>query len=232
MNLASFAGLHKKMYRWITRKESNNIEKATQSTNETFKYCENGLDYPMFSHNFNCGYPGSPRSERAIELALADYWLQNLISVCEIGAVTPYYWPRRISHIIDPSDKHPLVTHKGSLFDYNFKNSNVLSISTLEHVGLNDYGLTEGKSAVDALLKVTTECSTCLITLPIGWNDELDKFLFSMDYNALFKLTFLKRTNKHGWVIAKSSQAYAKYGLPLSYWANSLAVIEIGSILI
>lgn len=198
----------------------------------SFQYLEHGLHYQMFTHNYNCGYPGSVRTERAIELSLADYWLLHTGDACEIGAVTPYYWPGRIRHIIDPCDQHHQVTDKGSLFDYNFDGKNVLSISTIEHVGMHDYGLSETNSAVDAIIKITNECSSCLLTLPIGWNKELDEFLLTTNKHDAYRLTFLKRTLKQDWIIAKPHAAHANYGPPLSNWANSLAIIEVGSTLV
>lgn len=95
-----------------------------------------GSSLPCFYHPHNCGVNASPRrTERTVELPIADRWLHavDLANVVEIGAVTPYYWPGRIARVIDPADNR--ATEKASLFDVDFAGRDVLSISTIEHVG-------------------------------------------------------------------------------------------------
>ena len=76
-------------------------------------------------------------TERSVELALADRWLDAADPdlVREVGAVTPYYWPRSVRTVIDPYDPNPLVTVRKSLFDADLTGVPVLSILTLEHIG-------------------------------------------------------------------------------------------------
>src|SRR4051812_26796604 len=101
-----------------------------------------GRRYPGFVHAHNCGWPPAAMTERSVELAVANAWLDEQPGdIIEIGAVTPYYWPGRIGRIVDPVDTHPRVTDRVSLFDMDFSGQTVLSLSTLEHVGEGDYGL-------------------------------------------------------------------------------------------
>ncbi len=96
----------------------------------TFEFA--GKVFKLFVSNHNCGWPPARMTERAVELPLADRWLESVDAarVMEIGAVTPYYWPRRVPHVVDPYDPHPLVTTKASLFDVDLSAGPVLSIST------------------------------------------------------------------------------------------------------
>src|SRR6516164_8466087 len=58
-----------------------------------FRVGQRTLSY--FAHRYNCGWPDLAWcSERSLELALADTWLELVPpeTVTEIGAVTPYYW--------------------------------------------------------------------------------------------------------------------------------------------
>jgi|SRR6516165_2492323 len=51
-----------------------------------------------------------------------------------------------------------------SLFDVDFSGANVLSISTLEHVGTGDYGLGHSeRSSPDALAKLIAESAMCTL---------------------------------------------------------------------
>ena len=80
--------------------------------NITFNFL--GRVYKLFCHTHNCGWPPFRMTERSVELALADEWLTTKDNVIEIGAVTPYYWPKRISNVVDPTDSHELVNIKAS----------------------------------------------------------------------------------------------------------------------
>ena len=148
----------------------------------TFEFA--GKVFKLFVSNHNCGWPPARMTERAVELPLADRWLESVDAarVMEIGAVTPYYWPRRVPHVVDPYDPHPLVTTKASLFDVNLSAGPVLSISTLEHVGIGDYGLPADHSLAEkAFRKVFKESQSFLITVPVGYNKIVDRFLFEND---------------------------------------------------
>jgi hypothetical protein len=146
-----------------------------------------GREYPFFCHRHNCGWPPRRPTERTVELGLADVWLAGARApTCEVGAVTPYYWPGRIANVIDPSDPHPLVTQRTSLFDVDLRGSAVLSISTVEHIGHGDYGLPkEPELAHAAIRKIVGEAATFLVTFPIGYNPELDDFVRSKDLSNL-----------------------------------------------
>ncbi len=140
-----------------------------------------GREFSYFYHRYNCGWPPYA-SERCVELALADAWLEAcspVQSVVEIGAVTPYYWPRRLSEVIDPFDLHPLVSRRESLFEFDFSARTVLSISTLEHVGLGEYGAEAASlTAEDAVRKICDESPCFLVTVPSGYNPALDRLVF------------------------------------------------------
>ena len=144
-----------------------------------------GQEYRMFCHNDNCGWPPARMTERSVELAIADRWLEaHADDVCEIGAVTPYYWPRRVKHVVDPFDEHPLVSHRESLFDLSLVNRKVLSISTIEHIGIEEYGQAADPNLTTlALKKLFSESPTFLVTAPLGYNHVLDRYLFEQHAN-------------------------------------------------
>ena len=67
-----------------------------------------GTQVPHFIHRYNAFCPPYRMTERTLELALADIFLRGMRGrrIVEIGAVTPYYWPDRVSEIVDPADDH------------------------------------------------------------------------------------------------------------------------------
>jgi hypothetical protein len=198
----------------------------------------NGRIYPLFAHRFNCGWPPRRMTERSVELALADAWLQQIErraepqDVWEIGAVTPYYWPKRVPNVVDPYDSHPFANIRQSLFDISLTGRSVLSISTFEHIGVAEYGQQERPGlAIAAIEKLFLEASSFMVTVPIGYNQSLDDFLFSGVAQPA-EIGFLMRPARgNSWRQVGSLEASkATYG-PRAYdnpagWANGLVILE------
>ena len=131
----------------------------------------------LFEHLYNCGFNTQRMSERCIEIAIMQEWLKAKKNVVEIGAVSPYYFPGYIEEIVDPADRHVLVTERKSVFDVDLRGKNVLCISTVEHIGTGQYGVSEKRDAVMAIRKILDESAHCLITTPIGENPLIDEYL-------------------------------------------------------
>lgn len=140
-----------------------------------------GKSYLFFEHSYNCFYHNMRMTERSVELRLADEWINSISEdIVEIGGVTPYYHKYdKISEIVDPTDLHRAITKKKSLFDIELKNKNVLSISTVEHIGTNDYGMNEVNTSVDAIEKILGNAKRYFITFPYGYNLILDNWVNS-----------------------------------------------------
>ncbi len=181
-----------------------------------------GKQYDLFQHSYNCGYVQTRMTERSVELALAEEYIINCNeTITEIGAVTPYYfYYDKINEIIDPTDTHKRVTQK-SLFDCNLYGKNVLSISTIEHIGTSDYGMHERQNVIDAIEKIVSESASCLITAPLGYNNLLDKWVKENQNNKMVKL-LLRRLNNH-WKEITGDYREIEY-TPL--WASGLVLIR------
>jgi hypothetical protein len=193
----------------------------------------NGRWYTAFCHAHNCGWPPSRMTERAVELGLADRWLTQIDGpVTEVGAVTPYYWPGRVPRIVDPGDDHPLVTDRTSLFDVDFAQANVLCLSTLEHIGTGEYGQPKkDHRPVDALAHLTAACRSYLITVPFGWNHDVDAAIFTE--NPPLPAQFLVRSVKgNDWRECGAREARVPFQETerrnYRAWANGLAILSRG----
>lgn len=140
-------------------------------------------DVALFESDYNCGFKNNRMTERCLELTLAreviDSWKDNNeeSSIIEVGAVTPYYFPGLIRNVLDAYDSHELINYKMDLLDYDFTGWNVLSISTIEHVGIGDYNLEKKEDAIFALNKILNESKHCFITWGMGYNKELDHYV-------------------------------------------------------
>lgn len=205
-----------------------------------FRWKEGGPLVSYFMHEHNCGtHTSRRRTERTVELAIANYWLavQAVAPnetpgmpplVTEIGAVTPYYWPNKIKFVVDPTD--PRGTFKQSLFACNFLNCDVLSVSTLEHIGDGSYGLKERRTPLEALQKIATEANRFLITFPYGFRKDA-AFLKFQEYALQgdgFQVFTLTRNSDETW---SPSDTYLPYNKDNKPWANTVVILERGGLL-
>lgn len=183
-----------------------------------------GKRYPLYEHSFNCGYSETRMTERSVEIALATAYLESVQGdVVEVGAVTPYYFTEnKIVEIIDPTDQHDRVNTRKSLFECDLRGKNVLSISTVEHIGTHDYGMSEEKNVIDAIEKITYEADSCFITAPLGYNKVLDDWIRNHKDNSLVRI--LKRGINNNW-IEMDLHDYRDIAYT-SLWASGLVVIK------
>ena len=211
---------------------------------ETFQLREGGPEYAYFYHRHNCGLRDAPRrTERTVELSVADAWLTAVEGrgeppAIEIGAVSPYYWPRRLRDVVDPADRK--CTIRKSLFDFDFSGRPVLCVSTIEHVGEGRYGLNEPRQPLEALQQIQSQASRFLITLPWGWevNNPRSKSLFHFLLDGwqherlpgkTQQLFCLTRQGDETWV---PSTTLRNYGIARAPWANTVLILEGGPDLI
>jgi hypothetical protein len=177
--------------------------RAQVDWNRDWTFTFRGTSLPYFFHRHNCGWPPLRCTERVVELAVADRWLsqQEGTQVVEVGAVTPYYWPGRVRQVIDPTDPHPAVTKRDSVFDVSLAEQTVLSISTIEHIGLGDYGLSgaQPELAGKALAKIFAETRAFLVSAPVGYNAALDRILFEGDFPGDVQASYLRRVADVAW---------------------------------
>ena len=134
-------------------------------------------DYFRHTYNQTCF------TEREIEIAIGLKWLnENCLDVIEIGAVMPYYTD--VSHeVIDPYDEK--ATIMDFMENHDLTLMNVISISTVEHIGMTDYveqevvtrHITDEEAAINALKQILNQADNCLVSIPIGYNPCLDKWL-------------------------------------------------------
>lgn len=204
----------------------------------TFEY--GGRELPYFYHAYNCGWPPYT-SERTVELALADDWLERQMGqrVVEVGAVTPYYWPGRVGEVVDPFDPHPRVTRRCSLIDVDLRGAHVLSISTFEHIGTGDYASQESPERInESVAKLLAEAPEFLVTMPTGYNCRVDELLFDDgNWPRDVSVGFLVRMPDGSWQqTTDPARARRPYGDPrlqrrfpetcIGHWANAVAVLE------
>lgn len=139
----------------------------------TFEY--DGAPVPYFRHPYNWTW----LNERTVEVALAERALAAArpgARVLEVGNVLAHYRP--VSHpVLDKYERAPGVRNVDAVDVEPTGDVDLLvSVSTLEHVGLDEDVLDPGKPAraIDALTGLLAPGGTLWTTLPVGYNPDLD----------------------------------------------------------
>lgn len=146
-------------------------------SNQTFDIWGHRL--PYYHHDANQTW----RNERAVELPIAHAWIRRLHQPCrglEIGNVLWWYMLHPDGwRTIDLHEKHPGVENIDLIgWDEPGAFDAVVSISTIEHVGWDDGRCQDcAVLALDAVVSSLADGGSALVTVPLGWNGPLDRFL-------------------------------------------------------
>ncbi len=169
--------------------------------------------------------------ERTVEVPLAIDFLDNCIGdgpVLELGCVLPYYIFKSSKHVVyDLVDSHPANIKKDlrDLVVADFK-TNIISISTLEHISQGDYGIERSTvTAVDILRRILENAKQYFITFPLGYNLGLDKYAMENVEKSVFITR--RADNRNDWIVVgdknELSEDQKKYGGYCG--ANTICVI-------
>lgn len=201
------------------------IETSIQQKNKSNKYFVlNKKKYKYFVHPYNFTW----RNERIVEIPIAWEFIKNSNGkkVLEFGNVLAHYYP--ITHtIIDKYEKGKGVINEDIVnFKHDSKFDLIISISTLEHVGWDEKNKDSKKilKALEVLKKHLSSEGELVLTLPIGYNPNLDEYLKQNKIN-FSKIYCLKRINSSNeWKQKKWDEVKnIKYGYPYAY-ANAIIV--------
>lgn len=178
----------------------------------------NSVDLKYYDGKSN--YNSIRENERIVEIPIGKYFYDKYKNdnFVELGAVLNYYYDS--NHIVyDKYDPHKNCTRLDFTDNkIDFKNMSVLSISTLEHVGFNDYGKQNGRYSIDNWCKgyfiiknIIENSKNYLITFPIGYNIVLDGLIENSSNNFII----LKRISKDNrWEVGKKEDFKLLYGKP------------------
>lgn len=159
-------------------------------------------------------------SERSIEIPLAVDFLNTWVKdepVIELGCVLPYYIFKSPNHVVyDLMDAHPANTRKDirRLDMVEFK-SNIVSISTIEHISKGDYGINKTSvTAIEILRNIRDNAKKYFVTFPLGYNNDLDQYIMANSDDCVFLTR--KESDKNDWCVVDDGQsltdAQKKYG--------------------
>ena len=133
------------------------------------------MELEYFIHDYNY----TRANERCVEVALAKTFIEKYPQYTEIGAVMPYYG-KRATRVIDCFDEEGDDNRR--LSECDIRGHNILSISSLEHFGNEDYGNDKlsDLEGLGGLMQILTTAQNYLITIPIGCNPVFDKHILHL----------------------------------------------------
>lgn len=183
-----------------------------------------GRNYRYFYHHKNTTW----KNERAIEVPIIMEEIQSYRGgkILEVGNVLSNYI--QLQHIIiDKYEKANGIINQDIVdFQSDEKYNLIVSISTIEHVGWDEFPKDKEKisRALENLAKCLSSDGKIVITLPIGYNAFLDELLRKGKIH-LTEQYFLKRVSKDNkWIQASQSDVQdMKYGTPFPY-ANGIII--------
>jgi hypothetical protein len=181
-------------------------------SSRTFKM--NGHNYTYFNHKYNTTW----NNERAVEIPIICKFVSenNYDNFLEIGNVLSHYF--NIDHdIVDKYEKAQGVLNEDVVeFQTRKKYELIVSISTLEHVGWDENPGDDEKilHALTNLKKSLVSGGKLIVTLPLGYNKILDKYLETGKIKFTEKY-FLKRTSRtNKWTEIKTDFYESKFNFP------------------
>lgn len=169
--------------------------------------------------------------ERSIEIPITKlllrYWEGR--KIIEVGAVTPHWLPGQYSHpVYDLYDDTGLAIQKDAE-ELDFTGLSVLSISTVEHLGLQDYSQPphpplDTLKAQRTLNKIIQQAADFFISIPTGYNPPLDAFIMSIS-PMLHVTSFSQSSPENTWVESSFPDSVARYNSPFPY-ANTVWFLQ------
>ena len=183
---------------------------------KTFKsgtFTFRGQIYNYFYHRYNSTWT----NERAIEIPIVWDMVKKGKRILEVGNVLSHYFP--VQHtILDKYEEGPGVINVDVIdFKPDEKYDLIVSISTLEHVGWDEQPRESGKilRALENLTRCTAPGGQIVVTLPLGYNMEMDNLLEDgkIRFAEQYCLKRISRDNR--WIEVEYGEIrHAKYNAP------------------
>lgn len=159
--------------------------------------------------------------QRAIDCGLA------ATRMLEVGAVLPYHVDRPgstgpiLHRVIDPYDPFAACDQRDAE-TVDFTGRDVLSISTIEHMGLYEYGnpLFDPDKGWRVFEKIVGSAARYLVTFPLGYNLKLDA---RVAQSACPRQLYVQTSPFNTWAPAVTEDWAIAYGRPFP-WANAICV--------
>lgn len=179
---------------------------------------------PYFNHPYN----HTAQNERAIEIPIAKHFYDqhDPKAILEVGNVLKHYFP--LEHqVVDKYEQAPGVINKDVIaYKPGKKYTLIIAISTLEHIGWDEYPRDPEKilTALNHLFTLLKKDGQLVFTVPLGYNHDLDTLLRANKIGLTQQFYFKRLTKSNRWQQQNADILQgAKYNYPFPC-ANELMV--------
>ena len=189
-----------------------------------------GAELELFYHRYNMTWA----CERCAEIPIGKFYLEQFRDrrILEVGNVLSHYFPR-LHDVLDKFEKGNGIINQDIVdFTPSERYDLVLSISTFEHIGFDDEATVPSAQKIPAALtacrKLLATDGKLVITVPIGYNPQLDRLIREQELGTK-KECYFERTAFSIWRETSRSEALARqYRQPFPY-ANAILVAEFAA---
>jgi hypothetical protein len=188
-----------------------------------FFYFE-GDTFAYFDHPYN----HTIKNERAIEIPIVKRYYDQVApqEILEVGNVLSHYFPTK-HQVLDKYEQQPgVINQDASSYRSRKKYALIISISTFEHIGWDEYPRDPQKIAttIANLFSLLKKGGRLIFTVPLGYNHDLDT-LIRADQIGFTHQFFMKRlTSNNKWQQQNATIIKgAKYNYPFPN-ANELMI--------
>lgn len=173
--------------------------------------------------NYFCAaYNNTCENERIIEIPIVMEWVSKYKDkdILEVGNVLSHYF--NFAHdILDKYElKEGVINQDVVEFHPNKRYDLIISISTLEHVGWDEIPRNPKKiiMAVENIKSLCAPDGKIIVTLPLGYNPELDKLLEGnlIQFDSQYFMKRVSRLNEWKQVPLSEVQG-SEFGYPYPY---------------
>lgn len=194
------------------------------------EFCFAGQTLNCFYARYNMTWVG----ERMVEIPIIQALLGHApgAQILEVGNVLSHYLP--INHeVVDKFEVAPGVTNIDIIqFRPSRRFDLIISISTFEHIGFDDDGAcSSGEKileAIDHCRSLLVHSGRLVITVPTGYNPELDNLLRTGRLGAS-NVRCLFRTGMRSWTECSLEEALTHPYRSVFPYGNALVVAEFAS---
>jgi SAM-dependent methyltransferase len=191
----------------------------------TFAY--GGRTVPYFHHRYHYTW----MNERSVELALARQVVEDVPApdLLEVGNVLAHYV--RDGHTVVDLYEHAPGVVNADVVDVELPERYrlIVSISTLEHVGLDEDVTDPGKPerAIEHLRRLLAPGGRLWATIPVGYNADLDQRIRAGDLPFDRVRALRRRSHRQGWRQVELDEVWSAEYDRLLFSASGLLVCEL-----
>ncbi|MGE3062352.1 MAG: hypothetical protein AB7T10_01805 [bacterium] len=191
------------------------------------KFIFKGGELYYFYHKYRSTWA----NERIVEIPIFKNLIDKFTSnqILEVGNVLSHYYKTDYD-ILDKYERMENIIQKDILsYLPEKKYKLIISISTFEHIGWdeNPRNPEKVKEVIEHIKKLLDKDGELVFSVPINYNPELDKMIFSGEIKLNSKIYLIRTDRQNHWVEAQEKDILlSKYGYPY-FCANGLLIGSI-----